>query len=486
MRRTLRYALISSIPLCIISAACFGNRPLPEVEQVIDVPEQYGQRAEQPPAVEQPPLQSWCSDFGSPGLQAHVSQAFDGNLDLLTSWARLSQSEAILRQTEANLYPTVDVDAQVSSSKQRAIGLAIDRPFTVEQYRASIGASYEVDLWGRLYAQRQAARLDVRAARADLETIALSLTSSVAEAWFDVLAERQRRELLESQIDLNERYVELLRLRLAQGVSSALDITQQQQQIASLIGQLESTDQARALAGQRLAVLLGQAPEDTEGRAPEVEDDELPELPPMPASGVPADLLERRPDLRAARLRMEAANRRIAVAVRARLPTLRLSASLFLQAFDIGSFLNEVLWSVGAQAAQPLIDGGLRAAEVDRAEAVQREALYTYADTLTTALSEVQGAMVSEHHQARLIEQLEKQREQADLALTLSRERYQRGALDFLRVLTALQSLQTLERQIVDAQRRQLSNRLTLCRALGGTWTRDLAPPSAPEAKAIE
>lgn len=479
-------ALRRWVSLCgaLMLTSCFGNRPVPEVDEVVEVPAQFEAPA---PDVSKPALEQWCSDFGQPQLDAAVTRAFEDNLDLRVSWARLDQSMALLRQTESNLYPTVDLQGSAAGNRQQIFGFqppgpdgsgggVVVRADVIEQYRASVGASYEVDLWGKLKAQREASRLDVSAARADVETIALSLTSSVASAWFDVIAQRQKRALVEEQIEINERYVELLKLRLAQGSATALDVNQQQQQIELLRGQLQTIDQQRALAEQRLAVLLGQPP----AQGAELVDAsiaELPALPELPGAGVPADLLERRPDLRSAQLRLEAANKRIAVAVRQRLPSLRLSASLFLQAQELGNLLDELLWSLTASLAQPLIDGGRMRAEVARAEAAQREALYNYAKTLLTAINEVEGAMVSEHYQANFIEELERQRDLAASSLELARARYQRGGLDFLRVLTSLQALQQIEQNLVDARRLQLSNRIQLCRALGGTWTRQLEAP---------
>lgn len=468
--------------LALLAAGCFGERPVPGVDEVVEVPETF--QAPQGPPVEQPPLDAWCSDFNHPGLEDMIGRAFEDNLDLKASWARLSQTFALLRQTRSNLYPTLDAEVQASVRRQQFFipgpdGLIVSAD-VLTQYSPSLGAAYEIDLWGKLAARREAARLDFESSRADVQTLALSLTSQLAEAFFDVLAQRQKRALLREQIELNERYVALLELRLSKGVATALDVNQQRQQIEQLRAQLDQIDQAEALAAQRLALLVGEPPVRGAALVGEV-GDELPALPALPGAGVPADLLERRPDLRAARRRLEAANTRVTVAIRERLPTIRLTASLFFQGQELGRLFEELLWSAAASIVQPIFQGDRLRAEVARAEAAQQEALYTYGTTLLTALSEVEGAMVSEHYQAQFIEDLERQRELASGALELARARYQRGALDFLRVLTALQSLQQIEQSLVDARRRQLSNRIQLCQALGGSWTRQLQPPDEIE-----
>ncbi len=478
-----RLLLISA--LVVLLGGCFGNRAKPEVQELVELPQEFvlpESDAQSSASMQKIPLDRWCSDFGQSELDRLVELAFEKNLDLMASWARLEQSAAVLAQTNSNRMPQVNLDGQASRTKNPAFG---GQPipgqpsfFTNNFYKVEGSVAYEIDLWGKLAAQRQAAELDYQASRADVETAALSLTSSVAEAWFDVIAQQQKYELLQEQIELNERYVELLELRFEQGLSSVIDINQQRQQIENLKGQQRTITQQKVLAEQRLAILIGQVPDKNAGELFASDSLTLPELTALPDAGVPADLLERRPDLRAASIRLEAANKRIAVAVRERLPTIQLSASTFLQALDLSNFVDDIFWSIAGVASAPIFDGGRRRAEVVRAEAAQKEAYYTYGHTLLTALGEVQTAIVSEHYQAEFIQDLKSQKELADVSLELSRERYQRGNFDFLRVLTSLQSLQQIEQSIIDAQRRQLSNRLQLCRALGGTWTQSLEASS--------
>ena len=166
------------------------------------------------------------------------------------------------------------------------------------------------------------------------------------------------------------------------------------------------------------------------------------------------------------------------VVVRAQLPTVRLSLSAFLQSDALDTLFETILYSIGGSFSQPVIDGGRRGAEVDRAEAAQLEAFYTYSNTFVTAMGEVESAMVAESFQGSFIGQLELQRDRAQVSLDLSRERYVNGSGDFLRVLTSLQSLQALEQSLIDSRRQQLTNRITLCRALGGSWTKGLEAPA--------
>lgn len=467
--------------LAVSMVGCTGKQYTERADDVVEVPDHYG-------AVEvdeAPPLQRWCSDFGSPELEGLVERAFDDNLDLRQAWARLEQAQASSRQARASWFPVVTADAQAGRSRQPGFTTEVGpggTPTTAREaqeennFRTSIGANYEIDLWGRLAANRKAAAYDEGAARADVETMAISITSQVAEAWFDVVAQQEKLTLLDEQIEIAERYLELTRMRLAQGVSTALDVNQQQQQVENLRGQLEQVESQRALAEHRLAVLLGQAP----SNGPEVATEELPPMPELPAAGVPVDLLERRPDVRSAYLRLRALDWRTAAAARDKLPSLRLSASLFLQAADLGNLFDDIFWSITAAASQTVFAGGSKDAAQARAEAAARAQLYRYAGAVVQAISEVENAVVLEARQDAFLERLEAQRKNAEVALELARNRYRSGTLDYLRVLTSLQSLQQIEQNMVDARRRQISNRLQLCRALGGTWTEELAPPDEP------
>ena len=439
------------------------------VEDVVELPEAFKRAV----PVEGPALDRWCSDFGAPQLERMVNLTFTENLDLMAAWARLEQAEAVARQAGAALWPVVEASGQASIGSRALPTPQGLETFSQEQFQASVAAGWEIDIWGKLRKQREAAVLDALALRADAQGLALSLTSEVAEAYFDVVYQQQRAELFTEQLETSRRYLELTRLRLAQGQASALDVTQQRQQIQGLEAQLRLIVNQEELAEQRLAVLLGEPPQQEVSVAAE----ELPEVPPLPAAGVPADLLERRPDLRAARIRLEAADARIAVAVRDQLPSLRLSASLFVQAPSLAELLDALLYQLAAEISQPIFDGGRRDAVIDAARAQRRALLYTYGQALLLALQEVERAMVSEATQVDFIELLEQQRQTAVTTLELARERYRRGG-DYLRVLTALQTLQQVEQSILDARRQRLSFRVQTCRALGGGWTRAIEPPA--------
>ena len=464
-----RHARVGWVVACaLVMLQCQGTRYAGKRSEIAELPESYDGAT-----VEGEPLDRWCSDFGADRLEALVDRAFEDNLDLRSSWARLKQARAAARQAGARRFPSLNLEGSYSRTEQPTLPDAIRDQVDKNQYRASIGAQYELDLWGRMANLQQAAKLDAVAARADVESMAMSVTSRIATTWFNVVYFRARKDLLEQQLETSKRFLELTRLRFSRGRASAADISQQRQQIESLRGQMANVEAQRQLAQHQLSVLVGEPP--TEAVAGERS--ELPELPAKPAPGVPADLLERRPDVRAAIKRLEAADERTAAAVKDQFPSIRLSFDLFTQTANIQEMFEELFWSATASISQPLFDGGQRFAAIDEAEGRAESLLYQYGKTVLEALKDVEDALVSERQQADFIESLREQVESARRVLRLNRERYARGVASYLRILTALQSLQSLEQQLLEARRQQLSNRVQLCRSLGGTWTRDLEAP---------
>lgn len=455
----------------LLSSAC-AEKYAEKADEVVDVPDSFASTP-----VDAQKGQTWCTDFGDPQLASLVDQAYGENFTMLAGWARLRQAEAAADSADATLFPTIDAELSAGRERRPAFGTPIGGGPPVpeaneeNQFRASSGVAYEIDLWGKLSATRKAAEFEYEATRADAESLAISISSNVAEAYFDVVAENEQIALIKEQLETSERFLQLTMLRLEQGSATALEVQQQRQQVESLNGQLAVSFARRDAAAYQLAALVGENPSSFEAPAAE----ELPDAP-IVTAGIPADLLEQRPDLRAARLRLEAADERSVATARDRLPSLRLSASVFLQAAEIGNLFDDVFYSLLGAASAPLLDGGRRRADTRAAEARAEAALYDYAGTLLTALSEVGSALVLQERQQEFVESLEKQNEAAESVLELARDRYRVGATSYLQVLTALQSYQSAQQSLISARRQQLSYGLQLCRAAGGDWTQELEP----------
>ncbi len=472
MQSNLKFSLIR-VPVVLFSvgilAACASRQYSHRVDEVVAWP------PHDPGARVVDSVGTWFSDFGIERLDSLISTAFSRNLEFAAAWRRVAQAEAIARHARGGFWPSLD--GGLSFSRSEAPALFPGDPQTVERFRSSFSTNYEIDLWGRTRHRYRAGRLDAEAAEADARALAISLAAQVCERFMDVAAGRLRIALLLEQIETSRDYLELIKLRLAQGQATGLDVNQQLQQIEALRGRLALARSEDAVALHQLAVLVGTVP----GMLVLPGDYTLPEIDSLPFEGVAASLLLRRPDVRAARLRLEAADSRTAAAVAERLPSLALSAEVFFQAENLTSLLERVFWNVTGGLTQPLFAGGRLAAEVDRSEAAAAEQLLLYSRNLLIALEEVRTAMVQEAAQAEYLESLLLQFESASSSAALARQRYLQGASDFLRVLTALQSKQRIELEVVDARRRRISLRIQLYRALGGGWVDEVSPSTLAE-----
>lgn len=422
----------------------------------------------------------WWTTFNDKELDLLIDRALGRNFQLMQAWARLEQAEALERGAAAGLFPTIGANASASRSKSppRVFQLP-GQPATevpgVEsnQFSASLPVSYEVDLWGRVRAGMFAAEQDTIAARADVEAAAMTIAASVTERWFDVIEQRATRQLLIEQTAVNKTNLELVMMRFEQNEAALSDVFQQRQQIQAIDVQMAAVEGSESVAEQQLALLLGMGPK----KLIDASRITLPTPPPLPKAGIPASMLERRPDLRAAKARVVAADYRVAQAIAARLPSLTLSGSLGFNAVELGSFFESFVWQIMGQIAGTIWDGGRMDSEIDRSKAVVKERMAAYGQVLLTALVEVEGALVMERQAGQQIEILEAQLDTARKTLDAARSRFAAGIGNYLTTLTALRSLQQVEQNLLAARRRLLAQRVQVYRALGSSWTQELKAP---------
>lgn len=472
----------AALALVGLLAACRPAAPPQGPPAAVALPERF--RGAEPTAVA-PALGRWWRSFGDPELDRLVEEALAGNFQLRSAWARLRQSQALLAQARATLWPTLTADANVSGSRRvfRLPAFGPDQPardVSIEQilYGVSVGAAYEVDVWGKLGARRAAAALEADLAREQVEALAMTLAAQVADTFYSQVTQLAQAALLARQLAVNEAMLEVVETRFRRGLGPALDVHQQAQQVSATRAQIALVEAQREVLANQLALLVGRAP-GTAGAPATPARQSLPALPPVPAAGLPSELVARRPDVRAARLAVAAADARAAAAVRDRFPSLVLSGNLGLAAATPTDLVESVVWSFLVGITQSIWDGGRRAAEIDRARAAIDDLVARYGEVLVTALLEVENALAAERQQRVHLEHLGAQEEQARRALETARASYVRGVTDFLHVLTALQALERVEQARLAAERQLVAQRISLHRALGGTWTSELGPPRA-------
>ena len=462
----------------------------------------------------------WWESLGSAELNALVDEALAGNLSLRQVYMRLVQADTVARKAHGARMPQLSYSADSSSTRRRTdsgprstadklsvvntrvqqfqqlvagagmvgasplpglnqaaaglSGLASDLPgpqstTRTESHGLGLSGSWEVDLWGRLDAQEEAALADLEGSRESVYAAMLSLSGSVVRQWLTVVANEQELALSQRQLELNRTTLELMELRYRKGMATALDVYQQRQIVAQTESLLPGFEVGVRVAQHELAVLSGAQPLKDLG----IKTAELPGLGALPGTGLPADLLARRPGVRTAGLQLRSADWQVAAARADRLPALRLTASASYGSDEWNLLFANWMAALAASVTGPIFDGGTRKAEVARTRAVVEERLAAYREKVLVAVKEVENALYQELKQTEYIQALERRLEATQASYGQALDRYRRGLNDYLPVLASLSELQVLERTLVQARFTQHGYRVALCLALGGSWMAD-------------
>lgn len=400
---------------------------------------------------------SWWQSFDDRQLDRLVDRALEDNLSLRASYQRLQQARAVADRQGAALFPSLDANA----------GAERQESDTSESttFSAGLSASYEVDLWGRVQSLTDAEKLRASATLADYQAAAISLSGEIANTWFQLLEQRAQHELAERQLETNRNVLTVIETRFGMGQSGSADVLRQRQLVSSSRQRLDDIEGDIGVLEHQLAVLLGQSP----GRAGLPDGGTLPAVPPLPETGVPAALVQRRPDLQQAWRLVQAADQDLAAAISNRFPRLSIDASFSSQASDASDLFDNWLASLAGNLVAPLVDGGERRAEVRRSEAVVDELVNEYGQAVLTAVQEVEDALVREQQQRRRLESLKNRVRLADTTYRQLRNRYLNGAVSYIEVLDALREQQDLQRTLLTTRQQLLTSRVALYRALAGS-----------------
>ena len=405
---------------------------------------------------------SFWKVFEDNELNSLIDQALANNFDLETAWDRLAQAQAVAKKSKAPLWPQADLDAGFRRSRQENQGLTTYSSL----YSLGIAAGYEVDLWSRLKSSQKAAWLDVQVQREAVDTAAITVTASIANTWYQLAEVKALIQIAHQQIETNRKVLEIVTVKFRKGAASAADVLRQRQLVASTEGLLIVAEETEELLQYQISVLVGNKPALTWQQATIT----LPDLPPLPRLGVPANVLWRRPDVRQDFRLLQAADQRLAVAVADQYPRISIAASVDTSAVSVHDLFDDWLANLAANAIQPLFDADQRKAEVQRQQAVVTERIHNWGQTILDALLDIEAALTQERQQTQLLESLNLQLKLARETYQRNRERYIKGQTDYIRVLESLQSLQALERNVVTAQRTLIGYRIDLYWSIAGSF----------------
>lgn len=403
----------------------------------------------------------WWTAFDDAALNIQIDRALDNNFSLAAAWQRLRAARALARREASDLWPDLDGFAEAAGTFRS------DGPEQAD-FALGVDAAYQVDLWGQIRSRVEAERLRASATLADYHSTALTLSAEVARTWFALIEAHAQLALLNEQIETNLTVLGLQQWRFAVGQIRLADVLRQRQLVEATREQVAVVQSEVAVLEHLLAVLQGRPPQTARYDTGAV----LPTLPPLPDTGLPAELVNRRPDVRRDFLALQAADRDLASAISAQYPRINLTASVITAAESPENLFQEWIASVAGQVIGPLFDGGQRRAEVDRTAAVVRQRLTEYGQTVLIAYSEVEDALARERYQRDRIALLNAQLDLARRASMQLREQYVffGEETDFLDVLSSTTEEQRLQRATLSARLELILIRIQLYLALAGDF----------------
>ncbi len=453
VRRFLKAALLLTL---ILMSGCTGlsRSPGPPVPEP---PENYvgsgGSKVK---------IGKWWTDFKSDELNRLVDSALQNNFSLQTAQARLEKAKASARKQQSRLFPSVDANADSSYQKNHSGTASVES----ESASAGLAASYEVDLWGKIYSEIEALSLSEKAARKDLEAAAVTVAAEITNTWIDLVAAKQRLALSLKIERQSKEQLEILKERFKNGIAKGSDVYEQLKSLQSIRSDMESLNSEIDTLKNQLVFLTGEKGPDslrltTTG---------LPDLPDPPDPGIPADLLEARPDVKAAGLRLAASHKDIETSRKDLLPKISISADLSFQSDDFSINWQDWLFNLAANLTAPVFRGGKLKQEVRRSEAARDEILYEYAGTVFEAVKEVRDALIKQKHQQKVTELYSKRLKASKAALFFAELEYRNGSADYVSYIERWIALKNLDLSLINNRSELFKYRVSLYRALGNSW----------------
>jgi NodT family efflux transporter outer membrane factor (OMF) lipoprotein len=434
------------------------------------------------------PAADWWHGFKSDELDALVAAAKADNLDIGMAAARVEQAEAQMRSTSSSLWPQLslgfdasrrgplDQEAAAKESQSGGSGGSggsgnsggSSSSMDQNAFGLSLSASYEVDFWGRNRSARNAAQEALRASVFDQQTVALTATTSVATTYLQILSLRDRIAIADNNLANARDVLNVVTAKAKLGAVSPADLAQQTGVVAAQEAALAPLEQQERENIYALAILLGRNPEDLAIKAHSLDTLAVPPL----ATGLPSELLTRRPDIAKAEADLAGADANVVAARAAMLPTVNLSGALSLETAVLSTLFGPAgaAYSVAGSVMQTIFDGGKLAADADVAEAQRKELVLSYRSVIITAFSEVENALVAIRALDRQYVLQKVQVEQADKAFRIVSARYKGGSDDLITLLDAQRTLFDAQDALGQLRLQQLQAVVTLYKALGGGW----------------
>jgi multidrug efflux system outer membrane protein len=478
-------AKTAALAACLALAGCFEPMgPNHQRPATMPVPAAYRVPADAPASADSIADLPWWQVFDDPALTALIGEAVANNRDVKVAVARVEQARARAAIVDSRLRPQVGINAQVSREEQAVLGT----PFTglprtpTSTYLFDLPISWEIDLWGRLRRADEAARAELLATDEVRRGVLLTLVGGLANAWYTLATLDRQRAVIESTITAYRQTFDLFALRRQGGVGTAIEARAAAAQLARAQAALPLIDKSIQQTENLIAILAGRPPGAvTRGRPLEA----MAEPVAVPA-GLPAQLLDRRPDLRAAEARLRAANARIGIAEANYYPRIALTGAFGVIGQDLPQIVNGTtnVWSVVGNIAGPLFTGGRLDAEMAAAKAGWEEARQAYEQTMLAALREVADALAERAGTAAARRDLAIAVADYATVIDLVAARYLNGLSPYFEVIIWQERLFPAQIELADIEGQTRRSLVRLYLSLGGGWRLtddDWAGPAAIE-----
>jgi len=446
--------------------------------------EKGGFRGETPPGAF---LDAWWHSFDDPLLDALMERLVSRNLDLRIASARLMQARAQAGVASSAYLPEGGLTGEyrrIRRDEASVLGAAAAATRGREQdfWLAGFDASWEIDVFGSVRRQVEAADADLAASEEALRDALVSLRGELARNYFELRGLQLRIEIARQEVRIRRENVEITGARAKAGLASELDYARAQGELASAEARIPALERSLQAAVFRIGVLLGQEPAGLEAELRAA--GALPAAPPDLPVGLPSELLRRRPDIRKAERELAAATARIGVSTAELFPRFSLTGSFGYQASESRTMFRDEsnFWAVGPTLRWPILNFRRILSQIDVSKAVREEALARYERSVLIALEEVENALVAISRETLRSESLAEAVRANELAVQLAMDRYLAGVQGYLAVTDAQAALYAAEDQLAQSRQAQSQALIALYKALGGGWQEE--PLSSAEGSA--
>lgn len=454
---------ITVLLFCItLLSGCVSQKEFESVEKMDYLPEKWQAPAEINAALLS---ENWLADFADPHLEELIERALTQNFDLRLTALQLENVHASSRLPAASLWPAIGADFNGRRGETKLTKHGSTSVLGTKKVGVGLNVSWELDVWGRLADKASASRYEVEAAAADYRAARISLVGQVAKLWYRVVSENMQLLLLERTTESYRLATGLIRERYQSGIASPLDVRLALTNLASTENLFYSRKSSLEYTKRDLQRLLNEYP-DGRINVPT----KLPPLPQHVRAGVPADVLQNRPDIGAARNRLEAAELRVVVAQKEFLPKISLTGELGTSSTALHDILdhNHSFWNLFGGLTQPIFQGGRLQANLDLANISATETKTSYGQILHRALYEVEQSLSAGHYLIDRYKAVARSENEATAAEQLAMEEYSAGLLDIITFLEAQRRSLNARSDLIEVHYLQLANRIDLYVALGG------------------